>query len=184
LAHLELSGTAGSRAAGIAISRAGRHDEGDSPACDTTPYSGGRQRLRQPRQDTRSRQPWGKAARHVVRSCRRTSRAGHWLRLTVRARSGVLAGSRRLDPRHGRGWTGRKRAPVLRHLAAPDGGPIQAGASMVSNPPEMAVAHQPGLGHQVSLEAPAPPPGHAGSAPWRRSWMPERMLRLVFAPAA
>jgi hypothetical protein len=106
----------------------------------------------------------GKAACPVVRSCRRTSRAGHWLRLTVRARSGVLAGARRLEPRHGRGWTGRKRTRVLRHLSAPDGRPLQAGSfdgGLKSPGNGCGASARPWSGQP---RRPAPPPGHAGSA--------------------
>jgi len=141
----------GSRAAGIAVSRAGRHIRTIVPPATVRPIRQAGKRLRQPRQDTRSRQPGGQGRMSRGSQLPRTSRAGHWLRLTAMARSGVLAVTRRLDPRHGRSWTGRKRTRVLRHLSEPDGRPVQAGVlRWVSNPPEMAVAHQPGLGRQVS----------------------------------
>jgi hypothetical protein len=106
----------------------------------------------------------GNAAFPVVRSCRRTSREGHWLRLTVRARSGVLAGSRRLDPRHGRGgpavsarrcyaiclrrMAGRFRRGSLDGLKSPGNGRRAPARPWSSGQPRRA----------------ASPPGHAGSA--------------------
>ena len=117
----------GSRAAGIAVSRAGRHIRTMILPATVRPIRQGGKRCGGPGKTPAPASSGGKAACPVVRSCRRTSRAGDWLRLTVRARSGVLGSTRRLGPRHGRSWTGRKRTRVLRQLSVPDGRPVQAG---------------------------------------------------------
>jgi len=91
-------------------------------------------------------------------------RDGRWLRLTVRARSGVLAGSRRLDPRPGRGGpavSARRCYPsVCAGWQADSGGGSLDGLKS----PEMAVAHQPWPWSSGQPRRPASPPGHAGSA--------------------
>jgi hypothetical protein len=104
------------------------------------PIRQGGKRCGSPGKTPATASPGGRAACPVVRSCRRTSRAGHWLRVTVGTRSGVLAGARRLDPRHGRGGPAvsarRRYAICLRRMA----GRFRRGPSMVSNPPEIADA--------------------------------------------
>ena len=173
----------GARAAGIAISRARRHDEDDSPAPTVRPIRQGGKRCGSPGKTPAPASPGGKAACPVVRSCRRTSREGHWLRLTVRARSASWPAAADLIATRTR-WTGRKRTPVLRHLSAPDGRPIQAGVPRWSQIPRNGRRAPARPWSSGQPRRPASPPGHAGSAGsgGGLGW-PGRRLKLVLAPA-
>jgi hypothetical protein len=158
--------------------------EDDSPAPTVRPIRQGGKRCGSPGKTPAPASPGGKAACPVVRSCRRTSREGHWLRLTVRARSASWPAAADLIATRTR-WTGRKRTPVLRHLSAPDGRPIQAGVPRWSQIPRNGRRAPARPWSSGQPRRPASPPGHAGSAGsgGGLGW-PGRRLKLVLAPAA